>query len=150
MLGLETRNLGGTGNLTNDGKAFHSVGGVTRFKRRRIVGSKPRCADGSWLFAGHDVDGEVPGKAWTKATSFRCRNDDHYDVDDFQHCQATFTNGGDYYEPNGKYNLYFNIIDGYNELRFWYQNLYFNGDTIKEDKEVGVDLTMPDSLASAR
>ncbi|KAF3190540.1 hypothetical protein TWF225_002282 [Orbilia oligospora] len=111
--------------------------------------SKPGCSDDSWLFSGHDVDGEVPSRAWTKTASFRCRNNNH--VDDFQSCKVTFTNGGDEWEPNGKYNLYFNVMDGYPYLTFWYQDLYYDRSNITEDQDAGGSLCWAtDSLKKQR
>ncbi|KAK6504235.1 hypothetical protein TWF506_002441 [Arthrobotrys conoides] len=100
--------------------------------------SKPGCADDSLLFSGHDVDGEVPSKAWLKTASFRCRNNNH--IDDFDRCTVTLTNGGDLYEPHGKYNLYFNLVDGYTQTQFWYQDLSYDKESIIQDKQAGGSL----------
>ncbi|KAK6342912.1 hypothetical protein TWF718_008292 [Orbilia javanica] len=101
---------------------------------------KPGCDKDSWLFSGHDVDGEVPSKGWTKIQSFRCHTNDHYESEKFENCHVSLTNGGDAHEPNGKFNLYFNLLDGYSQLQFWYQDLFFDKNTIKEDKGTGGSL----------
>ncbi|KAK6505618.1 hypothetical protein TWF481_007511 [Arthrobotrys musiformis] len=97
--------------------------------------TKPDCQEHFLGYSRHDSSGELPRDAWAKIESFRCLNNDHYD--DFEYCHVTLTNGGDAHEPNGKYNLYFNLLDGYSELQFWYQELYFDRDTIRADKAAG-------------